>query len=302
MNRRVKSHIRLKRFIQATMNKWLKRLIKLALSVIAIVLLSQKIEWSAVKQVIVNSNYLLLLVALVLYICSKVVSAIRLNQLQSQIPIELSEKKNTKLYFIGMFYNLFLPGGIGGDGYKAVWLRKNFSVPTKDIVSTLFLDRFLGLAALFLLLFVGAWFTNLYTKLPGMYFWLSILLFVFVLPVTYFVVQQFFSRFVNVFWTTIGLSLLVQLIQIAEAVVLILAIGLSGKVINYIVLFLASSIAAVLPISIGGVGVRELTFIYGNELLNIEKNQAVAFSLLFFIVMAFSSFIGAFLRMENNRS
>ena len=275
---------------------------KLALSVIAIVIISKKIEWSAVKQVILNSNYLLLLVALVLYICSKVVSAIRLNQLQSQIPIELSEKKNTKLYFIGMFYNLFLPGGIGGDGYKAVWLRKNFSVPTKDIVSALFLDRFLGLAALFLLLFAGVWCTNLFTTLPAMYLWLSILLLVFVLPVTYFVVQQFFSRFVNVFWTTIGLSLLVQLIQIAEAVVLILAIGLSGKVINYIVLFLASSIAAVLPISIGGVGVRELTFIYGNELLNIEKNQAVAFSLLFFIVMAFSSFIGAFLRMENNRS
>ena len=284
------------------MNKWLKWFIKLALSVIAIVIISKKIEWSAVKQVVLNSNYLLLLVALVLYICSKVVSAIRLNQLQSQIPIELSEKKNTKLYFIGMFYNLFLPGGIGGDGYKAVWLRKNFSVPTKDIVSALFLDRFLGLAALFLLLFAGVWFTNLFTTLPAMYLWLSILLLVFVLPVTYFVVQQFFSRFVNVFWTTIGLSLLVQLIQIAEAVVLILAIGLSGKVINYIVLFLASSIAAVLPISIGGVGVRELTFIYGNELLNIEKNQAVAFSLLFFIVMAFSSFIGAFLRMENNRS
>ena len=300
MNRREKNLIRSKRFIPAAMNKWVKWLLKLCLTVLALYLLSKKIEWNVVKQIIEDANYLLLIVALLLYILSKIVSAFRLNCLQRQIGVRLSERENTTLYFIGMFYNLFLPGGIGGDGYKGVWIKRRFQVGTKEVVSALFLDRFFGLCALFLLLFTGLYFTDLFANTPTTYYWIVTILFVLVLPVTYIVVRLFFSQFLRVFWPVVGMSLLVQAIQIVEALVIIFAIGLSGKIMNYLVLFLASSVAAVLPISVGGVGVRELTFVYGNEYLSIEKNQAVAFSLIFFLITAISSLSGSFLRMRDS--
>ncbi len=51
---------------------------------------------------------------------------------------------------------------------------------------------------------------------------------------------------------------------------------------------------AVLPFTIGGIGARELVFIFGANYLTIDKNTAVAFSLLFFVLTVMSSFAGAF--------
>ena len=63
-------------------------------------------------------------------------------------------------------------------------------------------------------------------------------------------------------------------------------------IIDVLVLFLISSIVAVLPITIGGVGVRELTFLYGFNYLGMSANSGVAFSFLFFIITMLSSLIG----------
>lgn len=300
MSRKVKSHIPLKKSTQEVMNKKLLQwILKLGLTVLAFYLLSQKINWAEVQQTLKGVNYVYLFIALILYILSKLLSAVRLNVLQKQIPVELSEQKNSKLYFIGMFYNLFLPGGIGGDGYKAYYLKKKFEVKMKPILSALFLDRFFGLCALFLLVFSFAFFTDLFTTIPPYFKLITIILLILVLPVTYLIVRLLFSKFLPSFWKAVGLSLGVQGIQLLEALCILKALHISSSVVNYLVLFLASSVASVLPISVGGVGVRELVMVYGNELLNIDKNGAVAFSLLFFVLTAISSFIGAFLKMED---
>lgn len=55
---------------------------------------------------------------------SKIISSIRLNRYFKDINLSLSQTYNLKLYYLGMFYNLFLPGGIGGDGYK-IYIIKN---------------------------------------------------------------------------------------------------------------------------------------------------------------------------------
>jgi hypothetical protein len=60
----------------------------------------------------------------------------------------------------------------------------------------------------------------------------------------------------------------------------------------YLVIFLISSAVAVLPISIGGVGVRELTFLYGSQLLNVDMNVAVGISFLFYLITAVVSLGG----------
>jgi uncharacterized membrane protein YbhN (UPF0104 family) len=61
---------------------------------------------------------------------------------------------------------------------------------------------------------------------------------------------------------------------------------------DYLSLFMASSVVAVLPITIGGIGARELVFILGHQWLPVDQEKAVAFSFLFFLVTAFSSLSG----------
>jgi uncharacterized protein (TIRG00374 family) len=52
-----------------------------------------------------------------------------------------------RLYFVGTFFNAFLPTGIGGDAYKAVRIGRDRNAMTNAFASV-FLDRFAGIVAL----------------------------------------------------------------------------------------------------------------------------------------------------------
>jgi len=52
-----------------------------------------------------------------------------------------------------------------------------------------------------------------------------------------------------------------------------------------------------LPFTIGGVGARELVFLLGAQWLQTNKDTAVAFSLLFFLITAISSLAGAVMKL-----
>ena len=82
-----------------------------------------------------------------------------------------------------------------------------------------------------------------------------------------------------------------------------MALLVSGMYVEYMTLFLLSSVVAVIPFTIGGIGARELVFIFGADYLLIDKNTAVAFSILFFVITAVSSFTGIFYetRLKNSQ-
>jgi hypothetical protein len=92
--------------------------------------------------------------------------------------------------------------------------------------------------------------------------------------------------------TTI-LSFGVQGLQLMCTWFIILSLGGGdGYMEDYLLVFLVSSIVAVLPISIGGMGVRELTFLYGSQYLGINSELAVSISLMFYLITALVSFTG----------
>ena len=78
-----------------------------------------------------------------------------------------------------------------------------------------------------------------------------------------------------------------------------MALGIFENHLAYLVLFLASSVVAIIPITIGGVGAREMTFLLATPYFSIDTNTAVIFSLIFFIITAISSFFGAFVKLES---
>ena len=131
----------------------LKTGLKLLLTGLALYLVFRKIDTDQLFQLAKTIHWIWLLPAIILFILSKVATAIRLNRYFENIGIKLSESQNWKLYLIGMFYNLFLPGGIGGDGYKVYLLNKEFKTPVKKLVQAALLDRLGGLVAIVFLLF-----------------------------------------------------------------------------------------------------------------------------------------------------
>jgi uncharacterized membrane protein YbhN (UPF0104 family) len=265
----------------------MKTIIKILFSFILLYFVLSQIDINKLLNILKTSNIFYLFIAFVFFNLSKIVSAIRLNYYFREIGINLSLKENLILYYIGMFYNLFLPGGIGGDGYKAYILNKKYKTKYKKLISALLFDRISGLVAL---LFLGG-----VLFLFSDFKILSLMIIAGVGSVSIYFIFYFISKKLNKFLfyfkqTTI-LGLIVQILQLISALFIIYALG-NMPIIDVLVLFLISSIVAVLPITIGGVGVRELTFLYGFNYLGMSADSGVAFSFLFFIITMLSSLIG----------
>jgi len=126
----------------------LKLLLKISVTVAALYIVFRNIEIQEVLLLFGRSDPWWLLLALLAFILSQVLSSFRLNQFLMSVDIHISEKANLRLYLLGMFYNLFLPGGIGGDGYKIYLLNKTFKVKVGRLFWALIMDRLSGLVAL----------------------------------------------------------------------------------------------------------------------------------------------------------
>lgn len=270
--------------------RYLKLIIKIVIAGVALYYVYTKIDITALIDNFRKANILYLMAALLLFAFSKLVAAHRLNHYFSSIKIYITHYSNIKLYLLGMFYNFFLPGGIGGDGYKIYLLNKQSSVKTKKIFWAVFLDRINGLLALFCLAVLMSYF--IYYPIEYKYFfWLLIPL---AIGVSYIIIAYFFTDYKFVFKKTLILSFLVQISQTISAFLILLALGIYNSTFEYLVVFLVSSIVAALPISIGGIGSREFTFLMGANFLNLNINSSVALSLIFYIITAIVSLFGVY--------
>ncbi len=187
----------------------LKTALKILLTGGALVLVFQKIDTDQLFQLSKNLSWPWLLPAIVLFVGSKVATAIRLNHYFASISLLLSAWENWRLYLIGMFYNLFLPGGIGGDGYKVYLLNKEFKTPVKELLKASLLDRLGGLVAIVALLLALLGLIEL--PWQGFATWTSkALLFAAalgVIPAFWLLQKVLFSNFLPSFWQGIILVL-----------------------------------------------------------------------------------------------
>ena len=284
----------------SSLKNQLKTALKILLTGGALYLVFQKIDTAQLLQLSKNLSWPWLLPAIALFVGSKVATAIRLNHYFANIHLLLSAWENWRLYLIGMFYNLFLPGGIGGDGYKVYLLNKEFKTPVKELLKASLLDRLGGLVAIVALLLALLGLIEL--PWQGFATWTSKALLLAaalgVVPAFWLLQKVLFSNFLPSFWQGIIWSLVGQLAQMASVFCLLLALGVQDNFLAYQAVFLLSSIVAVLPLTIGGVGARELVVVYAHSYAGIQETEAVAFSLLFFLISAAVSLSGAWIKWE----
>jgi len=266
----------------------LKFLAKLVITLGALYFVLREVDITRILDLYRNSRPGFLLSAAGLFVLSKVLSAYRLNHLFRSVGVALNDRTNLKLYWLGMYYNIFLPGGIGGDGYKAYLLKRHFRISVKRIVSAILVDRFSGMFVLLLLSFMG--FAIL---LDGL--WIQLML-ILALPLAYLfyylVMRRWFAVFKGFIHQINLYSLFVQLLQIAMVLLILTSWGIQFHLLAYGAVFLISSVVAILPVTIGGAGARELTFLFFSQYLIFDLNTAIALSLMFYLVTLLISFGG----------
>jgi len=270
--------------------KILEFIFKLLVTSVAIYVVLRKIDLTELGAYLREIKIFFLIIALVVLGASKVLEAFRLNIFFRVKEIYLPETQNMKLYLLGMFYNLFLPGGIGGDGYKVYWLKKKQGAKLKAVIWAALLNRVNGLFGLVTLICISATFISYNFRLNSYVFLLIPVIFL----LYYLVLRLFFREFTPSLLRTSLLSVLIQFMQVLSAHFILLSMGLTSGHQDYWFLFLVSGIIFAIPVTLGGFGSRELVFVYASQFLVVDVNLAVALGLLTYVLRAILSFIGVY--------
>ena len=266
--------------------------------------------------------------ALVVYLLSQFVSAARWIVLARPLGFKTPLKVLVRYYLVGMFFNLFAPGTVGGDVSRIYYLardgeenlNKKLGGVTMHAAVSVFIDRVIGMAVLVWLGAVGLWLFPQYAipapvrrltfALAGAFLIGGVLLPVLrrVLPSDghpIIVKLRVGVRSYQTHWQAIPqailLSFVVHFVQAWIHMVLGWAIQIDIPYSFCIILYPLVGTFAALPVSLNGLGLREGGYLFLFQFIGVGSEKGVAFGLLLFIIVALDSLIGGvlFLMQKN---
>lgn len=266
--------------------------LKYAVALGLVVFVISKIDRVALTQAFLQTNLWGALVGFMLLHLAQVASAYRMRFYLAAGDASIGVIAAIRLYYLGMFYNTVLPSGVGGDGYKVYLLKRQVNLGVKQGVRVMLSERASGLLVLLWFLLGLLPLSPIFSIVSGGYILLG-LAFIGVTVAYHVGVKMLCREHIRTSLGALPYSFAVQLLNLAVAAALFWSLGLESGWAGMLVLFnLASVLGAVLPVSIGGVGIRELTFLYGAPYMEVPAEQGVAFALLWYVVYVLVACLG----------
>ncbi len=260
-----------------------KFFLKLIVSLGLIGYLIWRVDWHQTWLDLHEANLFWIFLYLLLFAVGVFISAWKWRVLSSYLEVSGKFFYFLKLYWTGTFINNFLPGFIGGDGFKIYQLGKK-NGKMKEAAAGVVMDRLSGLiGALILFLVFATWNLAIIKNSPILFFlllggWIS-LVFLVILQFSFNldIWRRFFNflpqKVVNfssilrrysetkILAKSILMSFLFSLVGLALAnYVLFLALGIKIDVLNYLSVIFLCSIVSSIPISINNIGIKEWAY------------------------------------------
>ncbi len=223
--------------------------------------------------------------------------------------------------FIGWFYNMLLPTGMGGDFYRVYDLHKNKNVPINENISAVAMERIIGTITGIILLIISFFL--------GMFEYLSKSTIIALLSmlglIAGFLMVLFFPRFFRIdvilrkirflsrirprlrefheilvsyrhrlkfIFTSFFCSLAMQTIFITSYYLIGLSMGMNISYRMMLFTFPFASVVTSLPISIGGLGIRENATVFILEIFGASRADATLFSFIVLSIILFNALLG----------
>jgi len=296
--------------------KW-ANIVKIAVTLGLLLVVAFTLDLSQVWTALASANWADLAIALLLYQGGIVVRAYRWQALLRAFGVTASLPRLTRIYYVGMFFNSFLPSGFGGDVVRMMELSQD-GAEGPLAVSTVLVDRIMGLLVLFAMALVAlpfswrlvppavslALLTLIAAVAVGIYLFLNRSLVealarrvpplgkLLARPKIAALYASFHHYDRPALARAAGASLVFNLSLIATQAYLGRAVGVHLS-LGYFFLFvpILSSLLTV-PISISGFGVREGGYVVLFGQAGVAAPQAVAMSLLFYAVNAITGLVG----------
>ena len=280
--------------------------LKLAVTAGLLAYLFSRIELGSVVQLVAGASWGWVAAGFVLYLALQGLCAWRWLLLARVLNLDGSWSTFVRYYYVGMFFNLFLPTGVGGDVYRCYYIARSSSDWTRAIVSVL-ADRGVGFGTMCVIAAVAT-LTFGAVHLPWWMYWalgagvaagLVVLLVAGLaargplsrLRSTMPLVFEFFKR-PGVLVFVAALSFLLQSLAIVVNIFNAWALHLDVPVVFFFILIPLIAIATMIPVSLNGLGIREGAFVFFLAQVGVPEAQALALALVWLAVLIASSLIG----------
>lgn len=272
------------------MKKTYITIIQLSISILFVSLTIYKIDIKSLIDIFNKIDLNFFLLSPIAYFISQIIASERLRNLLNISGFKLTFFENGRIYLIGIFYNFFIPGGIGGDIYKTYLFKKIYNWEISQTIKIIIKDRLIGLGALFILLvFLDNDLIlklNLFNKI--------------ILSLILFAMGSFITKVVfennNGFVKSLFLSIAAQLFQFISIILIILSLTIDSNIIEILFVFIISSILSVF--SFGGIGLREYIFYSAAYVLTISEELSTSIGLLFTISAVICSVPGFYFSIK----
>jgi uncharacterized protein (TIRG00374 family) len=292
--------------------------LKVAVSGAALAYVLRGVDLGAFRKTLSGVDVRYAALAALLYACTQGVSTYRWSIILGK-DLRLPYRRLLSIYFIGMFFNLFLPTVVGGDVVKGYYLYRE-SGRGDVALASIFMDRYTGLAALMTITavsvaaghaLVGRGLLAVYALMIGGFAVVSLVVWVEALHgwatrlisrVRLYGADRSFETFYNILMGYKGrgamvfkafiCSIFVQCGVIAGYYALARGLGM-GVGPGYFFLFIPlATVVSMAPVTLSGLGVREGVLVYLFSRAGAPEEVSLALSLLWFAVTASVSVVG----------
>ncbi len=296
-------------------------ILKALVSIALIVYLLSQTDYRAIYYSLISADPIYLLLALMTLFLGKIISGYRWQILLLAQDIKIPLKTLIASLFVGQFFNSFLPTTIGGDAIRAYDTAVESKESAKS-VTTVFMDRFIGVLALVTLAIIAVPIAMMFGEDVSYFIFpvliVGLLCLIGLVIVLNNSVVRLFADFLRRFrlpriadqvtkvyqsiqemkddaralWTAFGISLLLQINVVLFHYLISLSLNLNVPLIYYFIIVPIALTILILPFSINGIGLREGIYVFLLAGIGVTASNAIAFSLLSFLLVLTQAVIG----------
>jgi len=304
--------------------KTLLILAKISISGLLIYLTLKSIGTSEFVSGIIQANPAYVIAGAVVFLVSYLIGATQWWLILKSNNIKIAWSRALSFYFIGLFFNNFLPSSLGGDVFRMIDIKQH-GADSSAAVSTVFLDRFAGLFVMSGMAMLASPVIFLNQQISR-----QLQIFLICLPLVWILIffvlfnkklADFFFNIIDKFIPgkikesirkihhniyefgrnpafavkILGIALCVQLCRITTIYLLSRSIGFHATPIYFLIFIPLIAIAAAAPISLGGLGVREKLGVFLFSTVTVDGQPAAIFLFMAYITAVLTSLPGGVL-------
>jgi len=295
--------------------------IRIIITIVILFLIFRNIEFQSVKNIIVQADIKLLLLAVLFQLLSTLVAGFRWGKVMSKLDFAKDRPFYIRSYFKGSFFNQGLPTSIGGDAIRVLDVASN-GHRKRDAFIGVFIDRILGLAGLLILNLAANYF--LPELLPdNLYFMINLIVLTGLIGFIAFIyihkikalykgrmlnyilrisvqLNKILHNLSSIFFHLI-IGVLIHLFSIINIYLIGQSVGLDYDLLTMAVIVPPVILLTLIPVSLAGWGIREGAMIGLFSLIGAATANVLSMSILYGIILIVASLPGLYIFLHKTK-